>query len=73
MKSEDEKKLINDVTNRPYPYGFVSKLESDTISKGLSEETVKIISQKKGEPSWMLQKRLDALMGEETGNRSSES
>ena len=61
MNSKDEKKLIKDVTSRSYQYGFVSKLESDTISKGLTEETVKLISQKKGEPSWMLQKRLDAL------------
>jgi Fe-S cluster assembly protein SufB len=61
MNSKDEKKLINDVTSRSYQYGFVSKLESDTISKGLTEETVKLISQKKGEPNWMLQKRLDAL------------
>ena len=38
------------LTNREYKYGFVSDIESDIIPKGLSEDTVRLISQKKNEP-----------------------
>ncbi|QQO21690.1 Fe-S cluster assembly protein SufB [Bradyrhizobium diazoefficiens] len=43
-----------------YRYGFETLIESDKAPKGLSEETVKFISQKKNEPAWMLQWRLEA-------------
>lgn len=43
-----------------YRYGFETLIESDKAPKGLSEETVKFISQKKNEPDWMLQWRLEA-------------
>ena len=56
-----EKKIIKDVTGQAYKYGFVSKLQSDTIEKGLSENVIKIISKKKNEPKWMLEKRLQAF------------
>lgn len=45
---------------KPYEYGFVSNVESDTIDKGLSEDTVRFISAKKNEPEWMLEFRLAA-------------
>ncbi len=44
-----------------YKYGFVTDIESDKAAKGLSEETVRFISAKKGEPEWMLQWRLEAF------------
>jgi Fe-S cluster assembly protein SufB len=56
-----EKKIIKEVTEQAYKYGFVSKLQSDTIEKGLSENVIKIISKKKNEPKWMLEKRLQAF------------
>jgi len=43
-----------------YRYGFETLIESDKAPKGLSEETVKFISEKKNEPAWMLQWRLEA-------------
>lgn len=43
-----------------YKYGFVTEIESDRAEKGLSEDTVRFISQKKGEPAWMLEWRLEA-------------
>lgn len=43
-----------------YKYGFVTEIESDRAEKGLSEETVRFISAKKGEPEWMLEWRLEA-------------
>lgn len=48
------------LANREYKYGFVSDIEAETIPKGLSEETVRLISEKKGEPEWMLEFRLKA-------------
>ena len=48
------------LTNREYKYGFVSDIESDVIPKGLSEDTVRLISSKKNEPEWMLEFRLKA-------------
>ncbi len=43
-----------------YKYGFVTDIESDTAPRGLSEDTVRFISAKKGEPEWMLEWRLRA-------------
>ncbi|MGR7996267.1 MULTISPECIES: Fe-S cluster assembly protein SufB [unclassified Xanthobacter] len=43
-----------------YKYGFVTDIESEKAPKGLSEDTVRYISAKKGEPEWMLAWRLDA-------------
>lgn len=43
-----------------YRYGFETLIESDKAPKGLSEETVKFISEKKNEPAWMLKWRLEA-------------
>jgi len=48
------------LTNREYKYGFVTDIESEVIPKGLSEDTVRLISQKKNEPEWMLEFRLKA-------------
>jgi Fe-S cluster assembly protein SufB len=36
-----------------YKYGFVTDIESDKSPKGLSEDTVRFISAKKDEPSWL--------------------
>ncbi|MGH9810545.1 MAG: Fe-S cluster assembly protein SufB, partial [Terriglobia bacterium] len=44
-----------------YKYGFETLIESDKAPKGLSEDTVRFISAKKGEPEWMLAWRLDAF------------
>ncbi|WP_441235911.1 Fe-S cluster assembly protein SufB [Bradyrhizobium sp. 930_D9_N1_4] len=43
-----------------YRYGFETQIESDKAPKGLSEDIVKFISEKKNEPAWMLQWRLEA-------------
>ena len=44
-----------------YKYGFISPIESDLAPKGLREDTVRFISQKKDEPEWMLDWRLEAF------------
>jgi Fe-S cluster assembly protein SufB len=43
-----------------YAAGFVTDIESDKAPKGLSEEIVRFISAKKGEPEWLLDWRLKA-------------
>src|SRR6478735_5961308 len=43
-----------------YKFGFETKIESEKAPKGLSEDIVRFISAKKGEPEWMLAWRLDS-------------
>src|SRR5438552_3492996 len=45
---------------QPYKYGFVTDIESETVPPGLSEDVIRLTSQKKGEPAWMLEWRLKA-------------
>ena len=51
---------IESLVNREYAYGFVTDIESDTIPRGLTEDTVRLISAKKQEPEWLLEWRLKA-------------
>ena len=48
------------LANREYNYGLVTDIESETIPRGLSEDTVRLISAKKDEPEWLLEFRLKA-------------
>ena len=57
----EEDKILEEVTNSEYKYGFVTDIESDTISKGLNESVIRLISSKKNEPEWLLKWRLDAF------------
>lgn len=57
----DSDHIIDEVTQSEYKYGFVTDIESEAIPKGLTEETVRLISAKKNEPEWLLQYRLDAF------------
>src|SRR5246127_932048 len=43
-----------------YRYGFETLIESEKAPKGLSEDIVRFISEKKNEPAWMLEWRLEA-------------
>jgi Fe-S cluster assembly protein SufB len=49
------------IANQEYQYGFTTNIASDTIAKGLSEDTVRMISAKKNEPLWLLDFRLKAF------------
>jgi Fe-S cluster assembly protein SufB len=49
------------LVSQEYKYGFVTDIESDTIPRGLSEDTVRLISEKKNEPEWMVEFRLKAF------------
>jgi Fe-S cluster assembly protein SufB len=56
----EQDKILDQVTNEDYKFGFVTEIETDLIAKGLSEEVVRLISSKKEEPEWMLDFRLKA-------------
>ena len=49
-----------DLVSQPYKYGFVTDIETEKIPKGLSEDVVRLISAKKGEPQFLLDFRLRA-------------
>lgn len=59
--SENERKIIDDAARSDYKYGFVSDIDTDVIPRGLTEETVRLISERKGEPEWLLEFRLEAF------------
>ena len=52
--------VIQNLVNQPYKHGFVTDIESDVVAKGLSEDVIRMISEKKGEPEWLLEFRLKA-------------
>ena len=54
---------VESLVQREYKYGFVTDIEADSIPKGLSEDVVRLISGKKGEPAWLLEWRLKAYRG----------
>jgi Fe-S cluster assembly protein SufB len=58
--SDPERPTIEDLARQDYPYGFVTPVEEERVPKGLNEDIVRLISQKKGEPDWLLQWRLKA-------------
>ena len=51
---------VRQVADRKYEFGFVTDVETETIEKGLSEDTVRFISARKQEPKWLLEWRLKA-------------
>lgn len=53
--------FLESLTNSGYKYGFTTDIEMDMAPIGLSEDTIRFISGKKNEPSWLLEWRLKAL------------
>ena len=58
MATVDTTKLVEQVSE--YKYGFTTNIEQEFAPKGLNEDTVKFISNKKKEPTWLLEWRLKA-------------
>ncbi len=54
-------KTIRDLAEREYKWGFVTEIEEERVPKGLNEETIRLISEKKNEPDFMLAWRLKAF------------
>lgn len=59
-QSSESQQLRSDLAQKKYEYGFVTDVHTDIIDKGLSEDVVRLISGKKGEPAWLLDFRLKA-------------
>ena len=58
--AEKDKDILENIGEQEYKYGFTSDIETETIGKGLSEDVVRLISAKKGEPAWMTERRVAA-------------
>jgi Fe-S cluster assembly protein SufB len=59
--SLDTQQTIRSLSDEGYKYGFVTDIEADSAPPGLNEDTVRFISEKKGEPEWLLEWRLAAF------------
>jgi Fe-S cluster assembly protein SufB len=55
-----DNQVLEEFTSKEYEHGWNVNLEADEAPKGLSEDTVRFISAKKREPSWLLEWRLKA-------------
>ena len=51
---------LQKLVNQPYKHGFVTDIETEAVAKGLSEAVIRLISEKKEEPEWLLDFRLSA-------------
>ena len=61
MAADTQNKELRELTEQKYKYGFTTDVESESLPPGLSEDTVRWISAKKGEPEFMLNYRLKAF------------
>ena len=52
--------ILKKIADKAYEFGFVSKIKTEIIERGLNEDTIRLISSKKNEPEWMLELRLTA-------------
>ena len=52
--------VLDTLTHQDYQHGFVTDIDTESIPAGLSEDVVRLISKKKGEPEWLLEWRLKA-------------
>ncbi len=58
---EDKNSFVREVAATKHAYRFTTDVQTDIIDKGLSEDVVRLISAKKGEPDWLLDFRLKAF------------
>jgi FeS assembly protein SufB len=68
QNEEDERKAallqkaeLSEYLNQPYKYGFHTDIAQEIIPKGLTVDTICLISKKKEEPDWLLEFRLRAF------------
>ncbi|MBQ3243665.1 MAG: Fe-S cluster assembly protein SufB [Bacteroidaceae bacterium] len=52
--------ILKKIANKAYEFGFVSKIKTEIIERGLNEDVIRLISKKKNEPEWLLEFRLNA-------------
>ena len=56
----EQNAFVRDVAEKKYEFGFTTDVQTEITDKGLNEDVIRIISEKKGEPEWLLQFRIDA-------------
>ena len=56
----EKNEFVRSVAEKKYEFGFTTDVHTEIIEKGLNEDVVRLISEKKGEPDWLLQFRLEA-------------
>lgn len=61
MQMSEKNEYVKQVAEHKYEYGFTTDVHTEIIPVGLTEEVVRLISAKKGEPDWMLEFRLKAF------------
>ena len=61
MADKEKNEFVRQVADQKYEFGFTTNVHTDIIDKGLNEDVVRLISQKKGEPEWLLDFRLKAF------------
>ncbi len=59
-KEEHQDKVLKEVTEQEYKYGFQTDIEMDMFPKGLNEDIIRKISEIREEPKWVLEFRLKA-------------
>lgn len=52
---------VKELADKGYEYGFTTDIHTEIIEKGLNEDVIRLISEKKGEPEWLLDFRLKAF------------
>src|SRR6202161_4732348 len=57
----NDNEIIDNIANKEYEFGFVTDIEMDVAAAGLSEDTIRYISEKKKEPEWLLEWRRKGL------------
>ena len=58
---ESDNELVRRIAEKKYEFGFTTDVHTEVIPVGLNEDVVRLISQKKGEPDWLLEFRLKAF------------
>lgn len=56
----EKNRLVREVAEKKYEYGFTTDVDTDIIDHGLNEDVIRLISAKKEEPAWLLDFRLRA-------------
>lgn len=59
-KIDTDQDILQEYANKEYEHGWVSDFKEDRIPPGINEETIRLISEKKEEPEWMMEWRLKA-------------
>ena len=59
--AQESNAFVKQVAEKKYEFGFTTDVHTEIIDRGLNEDVVRLISQKKGEPEWMLDFRLKAF------------